>query len=224
MKEPVIARFIDHTLLKPDATAEQVRLLCAEAREHRFRTVCINPCQVKLAAAELEGTGVLVATVIGFPLGATLARAKAAEAAAAVELGAGELDMVMNIGALRDGRDDAVRDDIAAVVEVAQGRPVKVIIETCLLTNKEKERATGLIVEAGARFVKTSTGFSTGGATEADVRLLAEAARGRIGVKASGGIRDLATARLMLAAGATRLGTSSGVKIVQQEQHESKED
>ncbi|MBN2537761.1 deoxyribose-phosphate aldolase [candidate division WOR-3 bacterium] len=224
VKEPAVARFIDHTLLKPDATAEQVRRLCAEAREHRFCAVCVNPCRVKLAAAELEGAGVLVATVIGFPLGASLSRAKAAEAAAAVELGAGELDMVMNIGALRDGRDDLVRDDVAAVVEAAQGRPVKVIIETCLLTDKEKERATGLVIDAGARFVKTSTGFSTGGATEADVRLLVDTARGRVGVKASGGIRDLATARLMLAAGATRLGTSSGVTIVRQQAQESKED
>lgn len=224
VKEPAIARFIDHTLLKPDATAGQVRRLCAEAREHRFCAVCVNPCHVPLAAAELEGTGVLVATVIGFPLGATLARAKAAEAAAAVELGAGELDMVMNIGALRDGRDDIVRDDIAAVVAAARGRPVKVIIETCLLTDAEKRRATGLAIEAGAAFVKTSTGFSTGGATEPDVRLLAGAAAGRVGVKASGGIRDLAAARLMLAAGATRLGTSSGVEIVRQQAEQSKED
>jgi deoxyribose-phosphate aldolase len=222
VKEPGIARTIDHTLLKPDASAEQVFRLCAEAREHGFRTVCINPCHVKLASDELASAEVGVATVIGFPLGATLTRAKAAEAELAVDLGADELDMVMNIGWLKSGRDGDVRDDIRAVV--ATGRPVKVIIETCLLTEDEKRRATGLIVESGAAFVKTSTGFSTGGATESDVRLLASVAGGRLEVKASGGIRDLATARLMLAAGATRLGTSSGVKIVEQEQHESKED
>jgi len=165
-----------------------------------------------------------VCTVVGFPLGANLREAKAAEAAAAVSLGADEIDMVMNIGWLKAGADEFVVSDISRVVQAVPGRPVKVIIEACLLTDDEKRRATGLVIDAGAAFVKTSTGFSTGGATEADVRLLAETAEGRVEVKASGGIRDLATARLMLAAGATRLGTSSGVTIVEQEQQEAKED
>jgi deoxyribose-phosphate aldolase len=210
VKEPSIARFIDHTLLKPDATPEQVVRLCAEAREHGFATVCVNSCHVPLCRRELGDGAAGVCTVVGFPLGANLRETKAAEAATAVSLGAAEIDMVMNIGWLKAGADEMVVSDISRVVQAVPGRPVKVIIETCLLTDDEKRRATGLVVDAGA--------------TEADVRLLAATAAGRAGVKASGGIRDLATARLMLTAGATRLGTSSGVKIVEQERYQAKED
>ena len=212
-----IARYIDHTLLRVDTRPEQVERLCEEAREYGFATVCVSSSYVPLCRRKLADGPVRVCSVIGFPLGAALREAKAAEAAAAVNLGADELDMVANIGWLKAGSDGMVVSDIHRVVDAAQKRPVKVIIETCLLTDEEKERATRLVVEAGAQFVKTSTGFSTGGATEADVALLARVAAGRIGVKASGGIRDLATALRMIEAGATRIGTSSGVAIVQAE-------
>jgi len=212
-----IARLIDHTLLRPDAQPAQIERLCAEAREHGFATVCVNSCHVPLCRRLVEGSSVRVCTVVGFPLGAMLREAKAAEAAAAVNLGADELDMVMNIGWLKAGADKMVVSDIHRVVDAAQQRPVKVIIETCLLTPDEKERATRLVIDAGAAFVKTSTGFSTGGATVEDVMLLARVAVGRIGVKASGGIRDYSTALKMIEAGATRIGTSSGVTIVESE-------
>jgi deoxyribose-phosphate aldolase len=205
-----IARLIDHTLLKPEAQPAQVERLCAEACEHGFATVCVNSCYVPLCRRRVEGSNVRVCTVIGFPLGAMLREAKAAEAAAAVNLGADELDMVMNIGWLKAGADEMVVSDIHRVVDAAQKRPVKVIIETCLLTEEEKERATRLVVESRAAFVKTSTGFSTGGATFDDV----------IGVKASGGIRDYSTALKMIEAGATRIGTSSGVTIVNEERNQ----
>ncbi|HDQ99644.1 MAG TPA: deoxyribose-phosphate aldolase [candidate division WOR-3 bacterium] len=217
------ARLIDHTLLRPDATPEQVERLCGEAAEFGFAAVCVNSGHVPLCRKLLADGKVAVCTVIGFPLGANLREAKAAEAEAAVRFGATELDMVMNIGWLKAGADEMVVSDISRVVNAAPGLVVKVIIETCLLTDAEKERATRLVVSAGAHFVKTSTGFSTGGATVEDVALLARVAGGRLGVKASGGIRDLATARAMVAAGATRLGTSSGVKIFRQ-QEQSKED
>ena len=219
-----IARIIDHTLLKPDAVPSQIGKLCAEARQYGFATVCVNPDHVLQAAAELEGSDIGVCTVIGFPLGATLTGAKAAEAGAAVGVGATELDMVVNLGRLKDGDNQAVVEDIQAVVRAARGRPVKVIIEACLLTDEEKERATRLVVDAGAAFVKTSTGFSSGGATVEDVTLLARVADGAIGVKAAGGIRDHAAARAMVEAGATRLGVSSGVRIVEEERIQSKED
>ena len=215
-----IARLIDHTLLKPDVSPEQVEQLCAEAVEWGFASVCVNSCHVPLCRRRVEGTSVRVCTVIGFPLGAMLREAKAAETAAAVNLGADELDMVMNIGWLKAGADEMVVSDIHRVIDAAQKRPVKVIIETCLLTEEEKERATRLVVDAGAAFVKTSTGFSTGGATADDVMLLARVAAGRIGVKASGGIRDYATALKMIEAGATRIGTSSGVAIVNEERNQ----
>ncbi len=215
-----IARLIDHTLLKPEAQPAQVERLCAEACEHGFATVCVNSCHVSLCRRRLEGSGVRVCTVIGFPLGAMLREAKAAETAAAVNLGADELDMVMNIGWLKAGVDEMVVSDVHRVVDAAQQRPVKVIIETCLLTEEEKERATRLVIDAGAAFVKTSTGFSTGGATADDVMLLARVAAGRIGVKAAGGIRDYSTARKMIEAGATRIGTSSGVTIVNEERNQ----
>jgi deoxyribose-phosphate aldolase len=215
-----IARLIDHTLLKPDARPEQVEQLCAQACEHGFATVCINSCYVPLCRRRIEGSGVRVCAVIGFPLGAMLREAKAAEATAAVNLGADELDMVMNIGWFKAGADDMVVSDIHRVVDAAQRRPVKVIIETCLLTEAEKERATRLVAESGAAFVKTSTGFSIGGATVEDVMLLARVAAGRVGVKAAGGIRDYSTALKMIEAGATRIGTSSGVTIVNEERNQ----
>jgi deoxyribose-phosphate aldolase len=212
-----IARHIDHTLLKPEATVAQIENLCREAREFRFFSVCVHGCHIEPARRLLAGSGVKVVTVIGFPLGAMLTWAKAAEARLALAAGAEELDMVMNIGWLKSGRNQAVREDIEAVVAAASGRPVKVIIETALLSTEEKEIAARLVVDAGAAFVKTSTGFAGGGATIEDVRLLAEVTGGRVGVKASGGIKDLAAAQAMIAAGATRLGTSSGVAIVSEE-------
>jgi deoxyribose-phosphate aldolase len=215
-----IARLIDHTLLKPDVTPTQVEQLCVEAVEAGFASVCVNSCYVPLCRRQVEGSSVRVCTVIGFPLGATLREAKAAEAAAAVNLGADELDMVMNIGWFKAGADEMVVSDIHRVLGAAQQRPVKVIIETCLLTDEEKERATRLVVESGAAFVKTSTGFSTGGATVEDVMLLARVAAGRIGVKAAGGIRDYATVLKMIEAGATRIGTSSGAAIVNEERNQ----
>jgi deoxyribose-phosphate aldolase len=215
-----IARLIDHTLLKSDARPEQVEQLCAEAVEWRFASVCVNSGYVPLCRRQVEGSGVKVCTVIGFPLGATLREAKAAEAVAAVNFGADELDMVMNIGWFKAGADEMVVSDIHRVLDAAQKRPVKVIIETCLLTDDEKERATRLVAESGAAFVKTSTGFSTAGATVGDVMLLARVAAGRIGVKASGGIRDYSTALKMIEAGATRIGTSAGVAIVNEERNQ----
>jgi deoxyribose-phosphate aldolase len=212
-----IARLIDHTLLRPDVRPEEVERLCAEAVEWGFATVCVNSGYVPLCRRRVEGSGVRTCSVIGFPLGAMLREAKAAEAAAAVNLGADELDMVMNVGWFKAGADEMVVSDIHRVLDAAQKRPVKVIIETCLLTEDEKERAGRLVTESGAAFVKTSTGFSTGGATVEDVMLLARVAAGRIGIKASGGIRDYSTALKMIEAGATRIGTSSGVAIVTEE-------
>ena len=207
-------KYIDHTILKANATRAQVEKLCDEAAEHGFASVCVNSCWVPLCAERLAGTGVSVCTVIGFPLGAMSTAGKAAEAAAAVADGADELDMVINVGWLVAGEDDLVRDDIAAVVAAAKGRCVKVIIETCLLDDEQKVRACGLSVEAGATFVKTSTGFSTGGATVHDVELMAKTVAGRCKVKASGGIHNAAEAQAMIDAGADRIGTSSGIAIV----------
>ena len=209
-----LARHIDHTLLRADATAEDIRRLCAEAREHHFWSVCVNASRVVLAASLLEESDVHVAAVVGFPLGATDADAKRFETELVVDLGAQEVDVVLNVGRLRDGDDRHVLRELRDVVEAASGVPVKVILETCLLTREEKLRACSLAVEAGARFVKTSTGFSTGGAVVEDVRLMREAVGPKVGVKASGGIRDTATALAMIAAGANRLGTSAGVAIV----------
>ncbi len=209
-----LARYIDHTLLKPEATADQIRRLCAEAREHAFASVCVNPVYVPLAAAELTGSAVAVCTVIGFPLGAARSEVKAFEAATAVREGAGELDMVLSIGAMRAGETTAVQDDIEAVVAAASGRLVKVIVETCLLDAAQIVEACRLCVAAGAGFVKTSTGFSTGGATVAHVRLMRETVGDACGVKASGGIRTRDDALVMIEVGATRLGTSAGVAIV----------
>lgn len=209
-----LARHIDHTLLRPEARAEDIRRLCAEAREHHFWSVCVNASRVVLAASLLEDTDVQVAAVVGFPLGATEGDAKRFETELVIDLGAQEVDVVLNIGRLRDGDDRYVLRELRDVVEAAEGAPVKVILETCLLTRDEKLRGCSLAVEAGARFVKTSTGFAAGGATVEDVRLLREAVGSKLGVKASGGIRDTATALAMIAAGANRLGTSAGVAIV----------
>jgi len=206
-------------LLKPDGTRADVDRLCGEALEHGFAAVCVNPVFVAGVARRLAGSAVRACSVVGFPLGASAAAAKADEARRAVEEGAREIDMVIFVGGLKAGEDDAVRDDIAGVAGVcrAAGARCKVILETCLLTDAEKERACALCVAAGADFVKTSTGFSTGGATAEDVALMSRAVRAHgLGVKASGGIRTLADARRMLEAGATRLGTSSGVAIVRE--------
>jgi len=213
-----LASFIDHTLLRPDATGTEVRRLIAEAAEHRFASVCIPPVYVPLAAEGLRGTGVHTGTVIGFPLGYVHPAVRLAESRQAVADGAEELDTVLDVSWLKSGDDRRVLDDLAAWVEgIRQERSgllLKVILETALLSDDEKVRGARLVVAAGADFVKTSTGFSKGGATVEDVALLARTVEGRLGVKASGGIRDAATARAMIAAGATRLGTSSGVAIV----------
>lgn len=209
-----LARFIDHTLLKPEATAGQIEQLCAEARAHNFFSVCVNGSRVGLAHHLLEDSAVKVATVVGFPLGAMSADAKRYETEAAIDDGAQEIDLVLNIGRLKDGDDKYVLRELRDVVEAADERTVKVILETCLLTDEEKTRSCQLVLESGAHFVKTSTGFSTGGATLDDVKLLRAAVGPTFGVKASGGIRDTATALAMITAGATRLGTSAGVAIV----------
>ena len=214
-----LARYIDHTLLKPAATEEQIRKLCAEALEFNFRSVCINPTWVALAASLLRGSDVLTCTVVGFPLGATEPAIKAMEARRAIRNGAREIDMVLNIGALKSGDDDLVLRDIRAVVEdcVDGGAVCKVILETALLTDDEKRRASELARQARAHFVKTSTGFSTGGATVSDVALMAEVVRGAgMEVKASGGISSYDDAKAMIEAGATRLGASASIGIVRE--------
>jgi deoxyribose-phosphate aldolase len=207
-------QYIDHTLLKQNSTSAQINKLCEEARTHTFASVCVNPTWVKTCAQLLEGSDVKVCTVIGFPLGATSTASKAFETRAAYDDGAQEFDMVINIGALIDRRLDFVRDDIAAVVKAAQGRTVKVIIETCLLSDEEKVLACKAAVAAGAHFVKTSTGFSTGGATVRDVALMKETVAGKALVKAAGGVRSLADMQAMIDAGADRIGTSAGVQLV----------
>ena len=212
-----IASYIDHTLLKADATMDDITRIAGEAASYGFASVCVNPCWVPLCRKLLDGTGVKVCTVVGFPLGAASSRAKAAETAAAVEDGADEIDMVINIGYLRGGMDDEVLGDIKAVREACLGKVLKVIIEACLLTDEEKIRACRLAEEAGADFVKTSTGFSSGGATVADVALMRKAVGGRLKVKAAGGIRTLADARAMIGAGASRIGASAGIAIVREE-------
>ena len=207
-------RMIDHTLLKANATRAQIEKLCDEALEYNFASVCVNTCWVPLAHEKLAGSEVKTCCVVGFPLGAMLTEAKAAETRLAVEAGADEVDMVINIGWLLDGEYDAVRDDIAAVVKAADGKCVKVIIEACLLTDEQKVKACELSVEAGATFVKTSTGFSTGGATVADVALMRKTVGDRCLVKAAGGIHTADEARAMVEAGADRLGCSAGIQIM----------
>lgn len=210
-----MAKYIDHTLLKPDATLVQVSKICDEAKQYGFASVCVNPSFIEYVASSLAGSGVAPCVVIGFPLGATPAKVKAFETETVISLGAKEVDMVINIGAAKGGDWALVEKDIKAVVDAAKGKAhVKVIIETCLLTDDEKVKACIAAKSAGADFVKTSTGFSTGGATASDVALMRSTVGRELGVKASGGIRDLQSALNMLDAGATRLGTSAGVKIV----------
>jgi len=209
-----LARYIDHTILKPEATAADVARVCAEARRHGLRAVCVNPAWVRLAAAELSGSGTAVASVCGFPLGANTAAIKACEAAAAIADGAEEIDMVLGIGPLLAGDYYYVLAELREVRQIASGKVLKAIIETCLLGQEDKVAAAMLVRYAGADYVKTSTGFARGGATIDDVALLRAAVGWTIGVKASGGIRDRAAAEAMLAAGATRLGTSAGPAIV----------
>jgi len=209
-----LARYIDHTALKPDVSYVQVVKLCEEARLHGFASVCVNPSLVPCCADLLKGSGVKVCTVIGFPLGATATEVKAFEAANAIKEGADELDMVIDIGALKDGDTDTVHHDIAAVRAASVGKVLKVIIETVLLTDEQKVLACQIAKECGADFVKTSTGFAGGGATVADVALMRRTVGPDMGVKASGGIRDAASAQALIDAGATRLGCSASVAIV----------
>ncbi|WP_212391264.1 deoxyribose-phosphate aldolase [Sporosarcina beigongshangi] len=210
------ATYIDHTLLKADAKKDEIMVLCQEARQYSFASVCVNPAWVKTAATALEGSPVKVCTVIGFPLGASTSAVKAFETTDAIENGAGEIDMVINVGALRGGDDELVKQDIEAVVQAAKGKAiVKVIIETALLTEQEKRKACELSILAGADFVKTSTGFSTGGATEEDIKLMRAVVGPETGVKASGGVRSFEDMKKMIDAGATRIGASSGVQIMQ---------
>ena len=211
-----LAKYIDHTLLRTDAQRADVAKLIEEAKAYHFASVCVSPIWVSYVSEALRDTGIKTCTVIGFPQGATPSAVKAFETKQAVADGADEVDMVIAVGRLKDGDDAYVKADIEAVVQAAGGKALtKVIIETCLLTDEEKRRACLLAKEAGADFVKTSTGFASGGATAADVRLMRESVGETMGVKASGGIRSRADAEAMLAAGATRLGTSSGVKIVE---------
>ena len=210
-----IAALIDHTLLKQDATKNQIEKLCGEAKQHVFASVCVNPTWVSLSASLLKDSPVKVCTVIGFPLGASTSEVKAFETTDAIEKGADEIDMVLNVGALKDGDFDYVQKDIEAVVQAAKGKAiVKVILETCLLTNEQIAKASELSKLAGADFVKTSTGFSTGGATVEAVKLMRETVGPELGVQASGGVGSLADLEAMVEAGATRIGASSGVDIV----------
>ena len=215
--DPAIAALIDHTILKPEATRADVVKVCREAREYRFASVCVNPYWVPLVARELAGSGVKVCTVVGFPLGATTTDTKVAETTGALRNGAQEIDMVINVGALRSGEFDTVRNDIEQVARAAHraGAILKVILETALLDDSQKTMASTLAKAAGADFVKTSTGFSSAGATAHDVALMRAAVGPEMGVKASGGIRTLQDVRTMTAAGATRIGASASVKIVE---------
>lgn len=214
MDKKTIAETIDHTLLKPEATPTQIEKLCAEAAEYHFASVCVNPVYIPLAARLLKGTGVKVCCVVGFPLGAIAPEQKAAEAASCAAMGAEELDMVIHVGAAKAGDWALVQRDIEGVVKAAAGHTVKVIIETCLLTDEEKVKACKAAKAAGAHFVKTSTGFSTGGATTHDIALMRKTVGPEMGVKASGGIRDYETAMAMIEAGANRIGASAGIAIV----------
>jgi deoxyribose-phosphate aldolase len=213
-----IAQLIDQTLLKPEATGEDIVRLCREAAEHSFCSVCVNPYWVRLAGTTLQGSSVRVCTTIGFPLGANRSAVKAAEARLALDEGATEIDMVQNVGALRSGDLAVVQAEIAQLAEMAHSAKaiLKVILETCLLSDEQKKIACRLAVEANADFVKTSTGFSSAGATDDDIRLMRQAVGPTLGVKASGGIRSFESVRRMVTAGATRIGTSSGVQILKE--------
>lgn len=213
-----IASYIDHTVLAADATQEKIQKLCDEAKQWEFASVCVNTCWTKFCAQQLKDTGVNVCVVVGFPLGAMCTKAKAYEAKCAVEEGATEVDMVINIGWLKDGKDDLVENDIREVKKACGDKHLKVIIEACLLTDEEKVRACELSVKAGADFVKTSTGFSKWGAKEEDVALMRKTVGPNVGVKAAGGIRTYEDAVKMVKAGANRLGCSAGIAIVQGEE------
>lgn len=214
-----IAKYIDHTILKAETKREEIKKICEEAKEHGFFSVCVNGANVAFAYEQLKDTDVKVAAVVGFPLGAMTSEAKAFETKNVIDHGAKEIDMVINVGALKDGREEDVLNDIKAVVDAAGDRAiVKVIIETCLLTDEEKVLACKLAKKAGAHFVKTSTGFSTGGATIEDIKLMRETVGPEMGVKASGGVRDLKTSLAMIEAGATRIGASASVSIVKDEE------
>ncbi len=211
-----LAKYIDHTLLKPESTRADIARVCEEAKHYNTASVCVNPCWIGFVAEQLKGTDIKPCCVIGFPLGATLPEVKAYETAAAIRDGAKEVDMVINVGALRGAEFETVYEDIKAVVDAAAGKAlVKVIIETCLLTDEEKVIACKLAKQAGADYVKTSTGFSTGGAKVEDIRLMRETVGPEMGVKASGGVRTKADAEAMIAAGATRIGASSSKKIIE---------
>lgn len=207
--------YIDHTMLKPDAVCQDIVKLCDEAKQYQFAAVCVSPVWAKLTKERLTGSAVKLCSVVGFPLGTSSSAVKTAETAQLVQIGADEIDMVIHIGALKDKEYAKVKDEIKAVVQAAIPAVVKVIIETCLLTDEEKRIAAQLCVDAGAHYVKTSTGFSKGGATVQDVALLRAVVGPNFGVKASGGIRDRVTALEMIEAGATRLGTSSGIAIIE---------
>ncbi|MCE5037174.1 deoxyribose-phosphate aldolase [Staphylococcus haemolyticus] len=209
------AKFIDHTLLKPESTRQQIDQIIDEAKEYNFKSICVNPTHVKYAAERLNDSDVLVCTVIGFPLGATTTATKIFETEDAIKNGASEIDMVINIGALKDGRFEDVQKDIEGVVGAANGKTVKVIIETVLLSDEEKVKASELAKVAGADFVKTSTGFAGGGATPEDVKLMKDTVGDELEVKASGGVRSLEDFNKMIDAGATRIGASAGVQIIQ---------
>lgn len=210
-----LAKYIDHTILKPEATVEDVKKLCREAKEYGFASVCVNACYAKLVSTELTDSEVKTCVVVGFPLGAMTKEAKAFETTEAIENGANEIDMVINVGALKAKDYKLLKEDIEAVVNAAKGKAiVKVIIETCLLTDAEKVKACEISKEAGADFVKTSTGFSTGGATKEDIALMRKTVGENLGVKASGGIRDYKTAMEMINAGASRIGASASIAIV----------
>ncbi|MBE6068750.1 MAG: deoxyribose-phosphate aldolase [Clostridium lundense] len=215
MKKSELARMIDHTILKADTKEEKIEEICKEALQYNFASVCINPCNIEFAAKLLKGSEVKVCTVIGFPLGANTTATKAFETKDAIEKGASEVDMVINIGKLKDKDYDYVKKDIEAVVKEAKGKALtKVIIETCLLTDEEKIMACKLSKEAGADFVKTSTGFSTGGATVSDIKIMREAVGENLGVKASGGVRTYEDSIAIINAGATRIGASASIDII----------
>ncbi|QTL96596.1 deoxyribose-phosphate aldolase [Iocasia frigidifontis] len=215
MDKKEIAKMIDHTILGATVTSDQVKEKCEEAKKYNFASVCVNPEYVKLVSTELAGTPVKVCTVIGFPLGFNLTDVKVKEVKEAIKQGADELDMVIKLGALKEGNMDLVTKDIESVVKASGNKLVKVIIETCYLTDEEKIEACKVAKKAGADFVKTSTGFGSGGATEEDIKLMRETVGEEMGVKASGGIRSLFDAKKMIEAGATRIGASSGVKIIE---------
>jgi len=218
-----IAKYIDHTILKPESMAEDVRRLCKEAKEYKFASVCVNGCYAKLVSTELMGTDVKTCVVVGFPLGAMTKEAKAFETSDAIKNGANEIDMVINIGALKAKNYELLKEDIEAVVDAAKGKAlVKVIIEACLLTDEEKVKVCEISKEAGADFVKTSTGFSTGGATKEDIVLMRRTVGEGLGVKASGGIRDFKTSIDMINAGASRIGASASISIVKENKAQSK--